>query len=94
MNKKNAYDVSRVLVAMYKHNPDTAHLSFFKKKRTQIADELKNRRFKLGNLLQEGDNLTLCGNPVALLMKATGQDPEVWKKANPSLGIAVSMDKV
>lgn len=76
MNKKNAYDVSRVLIAMYKHNPDTAHLSFFKKKRTQIADELKNRRLKLGNLLQEGDNLTLCGNPLALMMKATGQDPE------------------
>ena len=29
---------------------------------------------KLGKLLQYGDNLTICGNPVALLMKVTGQN--------------------
>ena len=28
----------------------------------------------LGKLLQEGDNLTICGNPISLLMMVTGQD--------------------
>lgn len=76
MNKDIKYDVSRVLLALYKRNPETAHLDFFKRKRSDIATDLKNKKLKLGKLLEEGDNLTICGNPVALLMKLTGENPE------------------
>ena len=35
---------------------------------------------QLGKLFQYGDNLTICGNPIALLMKVTcGQDEESRK---------------
>lgn len=48
--------------------------NILRKKRNDIISRFKNERLKLGKLLQYGDNLTICGNPVALLMKVTGQD--------------------
>lgn len=36
---------------------------------------MKNEYFKQGRLLQNGDNLTIMDNPIALLLKAVGADP-------------------
>ena len=38
-----------------------------------MLSQFKNKRLKLGKLLQYGDNLTICGNPVALLKYITGE---------------------
>ena len=39
-----------------------------------MISSLKRERLLLGKLFQNGDNLTICGNPIAMLMKVTGQD--------------------
>lgn len=59
---------------MDKWNYNFKHTEYFKEQKTKIISKFKNERLKLGKLLQYGDNLTICGNPVALLMKVTGQD--------------------
>ena len=67
-------DLNNVLVALDKWNDNFKHTEYFKEQKTRIISKFKNERLKLGKLLQYGDNLTICGNPVALLMKVTGQD--------------------
>lgn len=42
-----------------------------------IISRFKKERLQLGKLFQHGDNLTICGNTIALLMKVTcGQDKD------------------
>ena len=71
---KSCYSIDRVLVALYEHNPDIQYTSFFKDEKSDILCKFKRKRLMLGKLLQEGDNLTICGNPISLLMLVTGQD--------------------
>jgi len=68
------YSISNVLIALDEWNEKFKYTDYFKKKRNRIISRFKNERLKLGKLLQYGDNLTICGNPVALLMKVTGQN--------------------
>lgn len=75
MDASKKYSVKNVLAALYEHNPEIIHLDFWMRKKSEIIEELKNKRFRTGKLLQHGDNLTFCGNPIALLMQATKQDP-------------------
>ena len=67
-------DIDRILVALYEHNTDIQYTSFFKDRKSDILSKFKRKRLMLGKLLQEGDNLTICGNPISLLMMVTGQD--------------------
>ena len=74
VNASKRYSINNVLLALDEWNENFKYTEYFKKKRNEIISEFKNERLKLGKLLQSGDNLTICGNPVALLMKVTGQD--------------------
>ena len=58
---------------MYRANPDVERWNYFKNKRAKILSKFKIERLQQGKLLQKGDNLTICGNVIALLKKVTGQ---------------------
>lgn len=73
--KKNNFNINELLIALVKWNPDFVKTEFFRKKKTQDLNKLKDNYFKLGKLLQEGDNLTIMDNPIALLLKAIGDNP-------------------
>lgn len=72
-NASKGYSINNVLIALDAWNDNFKYTEYFKEKKRKIISKFKNERLKLGKLLQYGDNLTICGNPVALLMKATGQ---------------------
>lgn len=74
INSSQRYSINNVLVALDERNEDFKYTEYFKEKKKKIISDFKNDRLKLGKLLQHGDNLTICGNPIALLMKVTGQD--------------------
>ncbi len=74
INASKRYSINNVLVALDEWNDNFKYTEYFKAKRNGIISRFKNERLKLGKLLQYGDNLTICGNPVALLMKVTGQN--------------------
>lgn len=68
------YSINNVLVALDQWNEDFKYTDYFKEKKRVIISKFKNEKLKGGKLLLIGDNLTICGNPIALLMKVTGQD--------------------
>ena len=68
------YSINKAMVALYNWNRDIINTEYFKKKRREMISSLKRERLLLGKLFQNGDNLTICGNPIAMLMKVTGQD--------------------
>lgn len=74
VNASKRYSINNVLIALDGWNDDFRYTEYFKEKKNKIICKFKNDRLKLGKLLQHGDNLTICGNPIALLMKVTGQD--------------------
>lgn len=74
MDASLKYNINNVLIALDAWNDNFKNTKYFKVKKNCIINEFKNRRLKGGKLLQYGDNLTICGNPIALLMKVTGQD--------------------
>ncbi len=74
INASKRYSINNVLIALDGWNDNFKYTEYFKAKRNGIISRFKNERLKLGKLLQYGDNLTICGNPVALLMKVTGQN--------------------
>ena len=73
--RKNNFNINEVMLALVKWNPDFRKTAFFRDKKTKDISKLKNEYFKQGRLLQNGDNLTVMGNPIALLLKAVGGNP-------------------
>lgn len=73
INASKRYSINNVLVALDEWNEYFKYTKYFKDERNDIISKFKNERLKLGKLLQYGDNLTICGNVIALLRKATGQ---------------------
>lgn len=69
------YSINNVLVDLYRQNKDVRYWEFFKDHRYKKVSTFKKNRLQQGKLFQEGDNLTICGNPVALLMKVVGKNP-------------------
>ena len=67
------YSINNMLIDLDKINSHFRYTPFFKKKKSDMLSQFKNKRLKLGKLLQYGDNLTICGNPVALLKYITGE---------------------
>lgn len=69
-NVSNHYEM---LAALYHHNPDFADSRFFRTEKRKIINKYV---FKLrgGKITVNGDNLTLCGNPYALLLHSVGDD--------------------
>lgn len=62
------------MIDLYRLNANFKYTEWFKKKRREKINKLKNEQLRLGKLFQAGDNLTICGNPIAMLMKVTGQN--------------------
>ena len=67
------YSINNVLIDLYRWNDEFRYMEWFKNKKKAKINELKDQRLKLGKLFQYGDNLVICGNPVAMLMSVTGQ---------------------
>ena len=74
INTSLRYNITNVLIALDKYNDNFKYTQYFKTKRKEIISKFKNDRLKGGKLLQSGDNLTIMGNPIALLKKVTGED--------------------
>lgn len=75
------YSINDVLIALDSWNQKFRYTQYYKNKKTDIISRFKKERLQLGKLLQYGDNLTICGNPIALLMKvACGQDDDSSKE--------------
>lgn len=69
-NEINGYEM---LIGLYKHNPDIAMTDWFRREKTKIIASYV-KRVKSGKVRVQGDNLTACGNPYALLLYSVGAD--------------------
>lgn len=72
--EKNDFNINELLIELVKWNSKLMESEFFREKKKRDISKLKSD-FKKGNLFQIGENLTIMDNPVALLMKAVGDDP-------------------
>lgn len=68
------YKINDVLIALDELNECFQYSDFFKENRRKIISNFMYGRVMEGKLLLPGDNLTLCGNPIALLMKTVGEN--------------------
>ena len=80
--RKNATLVNHyeMLADLYKWNPDFANSKMWKTDKSKIISQYVFRLRK-GKIVAPGDNLTVCGNPYALLLHAAGGD---WR-TDPTL---------
>ena len=79
------YSINNVLVALYENNPDVVYWKWWKEQRTKKISDFKKDRLQQGKLLHTGDNLVICGNPIALLMAVTAdakkkKESFVWQE--------------
>lgn len=73
--QKNFDNNYEMLIDLCRHKEKFEYSDFFISEKTDILSEYKKRLIK-GKIPNQGDNLTVCGNPYALLLYATGQE---WK---------------
>lgn len=75
--RKNANEVNHyeMMADLYKHNHDFADSKFFREEKRKIIFDYVYH-IRKGKVLVNGDNLTLCGNPYALLLYSVGEDYE------------------
>lgn len=64
-----------MLKALYRHNPNISRTQWFTDERASIIRNFISR-LRSGKIRVQGDNLTVCGNPYALLLYAIGEDWE------------------
>jgi hypothetical protein len=80
--RKNANEINHyeMLADLYKHNKDFANSKWFRYEKKEI---IKSYVYKLrkGKITINADNLTVCGNPYALLLYSVDED---WSK-DPTL---------
>lgn len=72
--KKDNFNINELLIELIRWNRDFLKTDFFRKRKSRDISALKEQ-FQQGRLPQIGDNLTIMDNPVALLMKAVGENP-------------------
>lgn len=75
--RKNANDVNHyeMLADLYRHNPDIATTKWFKTEKRAIINSYV-ARLRKGKITVSADNLTVFGNPYALLLHAVGESWE------------------
>lgn len=80
--KKNSNEVNHyeMMSALYEYNSDFANSQWFRYEKRQILRNYVNK-LRSGKITVNGDNLTACGNPYALLLYSVGDD---WTK-DPTL---------
>lgn len=62
-----------VLLALCEYNPSFVNCDYFRERRKKIINAyLKD--LKCGHIIQNADNLTIVGNPFAMLMHSVGED--------------------
>lgn len=73
--RRNANEVNHyeMLADLYNHNHDFGNSTFFREEKKKIIYDYVYRLRK-GKILVNGDNLTVCGNPYALLLYSVGED--------------------
>lgn len=67
------YNINRVLIMLNEWNDLFKETRFYRQQKSKIISRFKKERLQLGKLLQYGDNLTICGNVIAMLKKVTGE---------------------
>lgn len=80
--RKNANVVNHyeMLADLYVHNKDFANSTWFRYEKRNIIKAYVDK-LRTGKITIEADNLTICGNPYALLLYSVGED---WTK-DPTL---------
>ena len=78
--RKNANDINHyeMMADLYDHNHEFGDSKWFRLEKRKIINSYVGK-LRQGKIFVNGDNLTLCGNPYALLLHAVGDD---WKKDN------------
>lgn len=71
-NEVNHYEM---LADLYAQNHDFGNSKFFRYEKKEIIKQYVFRMRK-GKIMVNGDNLTVCGNPYALLLYSVGEDYE------------------
>ena len=73
--RKNANEINHynMLADMYEHNNKFAESTWFREEKRKIISNYVHKLRK-GKIFVEGDNLTVFGNPYALLLYAVGED--------------------
>ena len=72
----NAINHFEMMSALYHHNPDFANSTWFRAEKRKIINQYVTK-LRGGKITVNADNLTLCGNPYALLLHSVGED---WQK--------------
>lgn len=76
LDQRKAFsNINEMMIALYNHNVDIANTDLFRELKSDILAEYKSK-LKRGKILQVGDNLTVCGNPMILLKYVTGEIDE------------------
>jgi hypothetical protein len=70
----NDYKINNVLIDLNKWNDKFKDSSYFAGKRKTMISKFNKKEVQAGKIMLPGDNLTMFGNPIALLMKAVGED--------------------
>lgn len=75
--RKNANEVNHyeMLADLYAQNHEFGNSTFFREEKKKIIFDYVYRMRK-GKIMVNGDNLTVCGNPYALLLYSVGEDFE------------------
>ncbi|MCD3217861.1 hypothetical protein G8S55_11595 [Clostridium botulinum C] len=68
---KNEFNANEMFIDLYKHNKEFKKSELFRKFRVETISKLKEN-LRAGKLLANADNLTVCGNPYALLLHSVG----------------------
>lgn len=73
--RKNANEVNHyeMMADLYKHNPGFANSKWFRNEKKKVINTYVSK-LRSGKITVNGDNLTVCGNPYALLMYSVGED--------------------
>lgn len=75
--RKNSTEVNHyeMLADLYKHNHEFANSTWFRYEKKKIINNYVNK-LRNGKITINADNLTVCGNPYALLLYSVGEDWE------------------
>lgn len=85
--RKNATIVNHyeMLADLYDQDYEFGDSTWFRLEKRKIINQYVNR-LRNGKITIDGDNLTIFGNPYALLLKAVGKDPESDPTLQPEPG--------
>lgn len=71
-----------MLADLYRHNNDFSNSTWFRYEKRQIIKKYVDK-LRTGKITVNADNLTICGNPYALLLYSVGED---WE-TDPTLNV-------